>query len=367
MSNGFGIKFQTPTVARAGIRKLSPLLFSLLSLSIIMQCVTLYNSPTRSVESGLYQSLASFSQGVDKAGPIDPPGNQTLVILVGSLRCGEGAWDSLYRNVLDVNNADLMVSTSIETPAIHQNATVFSRAKYVYRKPEHDDWGDALDLIDPEWRAKVLPYYNTKSILLGLIKVNGKVVKGSGALVFYERWFIAQIIRQLGLTKKYDRFILTRSDHSYICPLNLSAMDNSQVWVPDGEDWRGICDRFFVANSSSILPALDMLPALFRNASSYADLLKKSNTNTETYLLRRWQEEDLSIGRFRRNMYVCAVEGDSTRWRQPEGFVSNTGVLVKYGEEYNLSVDTCQLNTTKMDLYLPAQEQKKPPRKKKKQ
>jgi hypothetical protein len=65
-------------------------------------------------------------------------------------------------------------------------------------------------------------------------------------------------------------------------------------------------------------------------------------------LMRRWQEEQLSVGRFQRNMYVCAVGGDSTRWRKPEGFVSNIGVLVKYGDEYDMSVDTCKLNTTKM-------------------
>jgi hypothetical protein len=337
---------------------------SFISLKLMWSSSNGFEAPTASggfigdaPSSGLSKTLASFSQGMNKTGPNKQAGNRTLVILVGGLRCGEIAWDSLYRNVLDVNSADLMVSTSTEIPEIHRNASVFSRAKYVYRKPEYDDWGDALNLIDSKWRDKVLPFYNTESILLGLIKVDGKVIRGSGALVFYERWFIAQKIKELGLTKKYDRFVLTRSDHSYMCPLDLSTMDNSKVWVPEGEDWRGICDRFFVANSSSILPALDMLPALFRNASSYADLLGNSITNTETYLLRRWQEENLSIGRFERNMYVCAVEGDSTRWRKPEGFASNTGVLVKYGDEYNLSVDACRLNTTKMSA--PSQQQKK--------
>jgi len=33
--------------------------------------------------------------------------NQTLVILMGNLRGGEKAWKTLYRRVLDINNADL--------------------------------------------------------------------------------------------------------------------------------------------------------------------------------------------------------------------------------------------------------------------
>ena len=301
--------------------------------------------------------------------------NKTLVILIGSLRCGEIAWQSLYENVLDVNNADLMVSTSDEVPDVYQNASLWSRASYIYQKPEYEyDWGVALDIVDQQccsdkgqpnnrksWHDKIyIPFYHPKNILLGLAKIDdyrddqGKLstqkrkfrikAKGSGALVLYERWFLYQKIKELDLTKKYDRFVVTRSDHSYMCPLDLTKLSPDKLWVPYGEDWRGICDRFLIANSSSILPALDLLPALFQNPQRYKDLLGNRRGNTEMFLKQRWVEQNLQIGRFERNMYLCARDGDTTRWKKPKGLVSNTGVFVKYYDEYNMSLQTCGLD-----------------------
>jgi hypothetical protein len=41
--------------------------------------------------------------------------NKTLVILIGNLRCGEPAWQTLYQNILDVNSADLALMVGDST------------------------------------------------------------------------------------------------------------------------------------------------------------------------------------------------------------------------------------------------------------
>ena len=70
-------------------------------------------------------------------------GNRTIVFLIGNLRCGEPAWESLYKNVLDFNNADLglVVGSSDDK---YNDASLWKRAKYVFREKEYEDWGDAL-------------------------------------------------------------------------------------------------------------------------------------------------------------------------------------------------------------------------------
>jgi hypothetical protein len=71
------------------------------------------------------------------------PGNRTIVFLIGNLRCGEPAWESLYKNVLDYNSADLglVVGSSDDK---YNDASLWKRAKYVFREKEYEDWGDAL-------------------------------------------------------------------------------------------------------------------------------------------------------------------------------------------------------------------------------
>jgi hypothetical protein len=81
----------------------------------------------------LGQSGLRFPQG----------GNRTIVFLIGNLRCGEPAWESLYKNVLDFNSADLGLVVGASDDK-YNDASLWKRAKYIFREKEYDDWGDAL-------------------------------------------------------------------------------------------------------------------------------------------------------------------------------------------------------------------------------
>lgn len=289
--------------------------------------------------------------------------NRTLVIIMGNLRGGETAWRTLYKNVLDVNNADLALmigKVSIPTNSTHvdddndvhnttaasidnsRTSSMYRRAKYVFEFDEYEDWGDAVDLINgTSWRQRVAPMLYRKSSILGGVKLYRW--EGSGAVIFMIRWFLSNTIRQHNLTALYDRFIVTRSDHYYLCPHNLSELEDHYLWLPEGQNNRGVTDRHLVVNKEDLLPALDVLPAVLANPERYRKVLGIVSGNPEKILKQRWQELGLwqRVRRFPRMMFTCAMVGDTTRWKQKSDFLVPEGVHLKYLKEYNASLATC--------------------------
>jgi len=266
--------------------------------------------------------------------------SRTLVIIIGNIRGGEIAWNTLYRNVLEINQADLAlcVGNSAQT----QNSSLYSRAKYVWEFPEFDDWADAIDLIhDSTWRSKIIGKYKSSWGSFGGVKGHA----GSGAIIFMARWFAAQHIQQLNLTDKYDRFVVTRSDHYYACQHDLRQLDDRYMWVPKGEDYSssGITDRHLVCNAGQILPALDIFPPIVKFPDKYVGY-DFNSLSPEQLLKRRWQEDNLWkwVKRFNRPMFTCAAKGDTTRWRAPLNTTVPEGVYLKYLEEYSGAKCNCQ-------------------------
>jgi hypothetical protein len=270
--------------------------------------------------------------------------NKTLVVLLGNLRGGEEAWHSLYRHVLDVNQADLAILTAGLTPPVYRNASLFQRSKYVWNVPHYKDWADAFDLVNgTAWREKLLPIYDKAPDNMVLGPVSGH--PGSGAIIFMLRWFLSQRIKEHGLLKKYDRFIVTRNDHFYVCGHNISTMDEQYMWVPEGQDWGGITDRHLVSSNKHVLQALNILPPILQDPSRYRALLSAQDFNTEQLVLERWRQEGLhletTVRRFGRVMFTCSIPGDALGWRNASQRVLAEGVFSKYPLEYRKSRRTC--------------------------
>ena len=266
--------------------------------------------------------------------------SRTLVIVMGNIRGGELAWQSLYRNVLNVNNADLALMVGDTAPR-YQNASLFQRAEYNWRFQEYEDWADALDLINgTSWRTKLIPLVHPASTILGGVKA--RKFSGSGGVIFMIRWFLAKKIFELDLTSKYDRFIITRSDHYYSCEHDVSELDPNLVWIPDGEDWRGITDRHHILPAKYVLQALNILPPLLASPERYREDVQSIAFNPETLLRRRWDEEGIlpRVRRFPRVLFTCGQDGDMTRWMKL-GTLVEEGVRLKYTEEYYDSHVTC--------------------------
>eukprot|EP00797_Seminavis_robusta_P028849 Sro56_g032630.2 (266) ;mRNA; f:18291-19088 len=253
--------------------------------------------------------------------------------------------------------------------------SLYRRAKYVWEFPEYEEWADALDLIveeegyntttssDNNWRLFLegLPPKEESSGVLGPCLG----YRGSGALIFWIRWFVSKQIKRLNLDKKYKRFVLTRSDHFYLCGHNLDNLMNSNsshnnnnnntVWVPQGEEYGGFTDRHLVAPAEPFLQAIDILPSILQNPKKYLDL---KTTSPEKIIARRWSESGIQAKRFERMMFTVAVQGDATRWqpmvpdktdiavptenhRFRRNRTRSVVLHLKYEQEYEISKQTC--------------------------
>jgi hypothetical protein len=267
-------------------------------------------------------------------------GNKTLVIIMGNIRGGEKAWKTLYEHVLDVNSADLALMIG-ETRPQYQNSSLFGRAAYHWTTPEYDDWGEALDLINgTAWRETVVPLMHPISSILGGVKM--KRFEGSGAVIFMIRWFLSNKIQELNLLEKYDRFIITRSDHYYLCRHDISGLSDEYIWTPKGSDCGGITDRHLIASKEYILRALNVLPVLLARPEKYENILKIRSGNPEKVLWKSWKLQMIRgrHRRFERMMFTCGESGDMTRWKKLGDLVEE-GVRLKYISEYNISHGTC--------------------------
>lgn len=106
--------------------------------------------------------------------------NRTLVVIIGNLRGGERAWETLYGRVLDPSSADLALMIGYVDPS-NRTSSLYSRARYAWTFPEYDDWGDVIDMVDNEtdWRVTHLPLMQSDGFLGGM-----KGRRGSGAGAF---------------------------------------------------------------------------------------------------------------------------------------------------------------------------------------
>jgi hypothetical protein len=266
--------------------------------------------------------------------------NKTLVIIIGNLRGGEKAWKTLYHHVLDVNDADLALLIG---RSLHRTSSLYNRAKYVWEVDEYEDWADAIDLINgTSWRERVPRYLYNESSILGGANLFG--YRGSGAVIFMFRWFLSQKIREHNLTSIYDRFVVTRSDHYYLCHHNLSFLDPQFMWLPKSQNFGGVTDRHLVVNSSLLLPALDILPQFLEHPEDYASFASFKVGNPERLIHFRWKKIGIRelVKRFDRMMFTCAESSDPTRWQTKSDLMVPEGVYLKYTKEYNLSHVTCQ-------------------------
>jgi hypothetical protein len=301
---------------------------------------SLQHDSTASVDALAPRRNAANSLSSTETNHEIPEQNKTLVILMGNLRGGEKAWKTLYEHVLDVNSADLALMIG-ETLPQYQNSSLFGRASYHWTTPEYDDWGEALDLINgTAWRETVVPMMHPNSTILGGVKM--KSFKGSGAVIFMIRWFLSRKIEELQLTEKYDRFIITRSDHYYLCRHAISGLNDEYLWTPKGINWGGITDRHLIVSRKYLLQALNILPVLLQRPEDYIDMLKNPEGNPEKVLRKSWKLQLIKDRhrRFERMMFTCGESGDTTRWKQL-GELVEEGVRLKYASEYRESHATC--------------------------
>eukprot|EP00539_Tryblionella_compressa_P007671 CAMPEP_0178762496 /NCGR_PEP_ID=MMETSP0744-20121128/16569_1 /TAXON_ID=913974 /ORGANISM="Nitzschia punctata, Strain CCMP561" /LENGTH=183 /DNA_ID=CAMNT_0020417169 /DNA_START=6 /DNA_END=557 /DNA_ORIENTATION=- len=162
--------------------------------------------------------------------------------------------------------------------------------------------------------------------------------RGSGGIQGLNHLLMAERLSTLGLVEKYDRFIVARTDQYYTADLVLSLLDPSYIWVPKGEDYGGICDRFFIAGPEDILTALNTHLSAIQNPEKYLSF----KGNIESFIKLRWKEDGIlsKVRRFKRNMFSAAVPEDPTRTGKRKPAFEEDGIAIgfKYEKEYKAAM-----------------------------
>jgi hypothetical protein len=304
---------------------------------------------------GTCVSRAKFG---DREGvPHHLPQPRTLVTVMGSLRGGVLAWNSLIHHLLKPNDADLalLIPQHVQVPFVLRK-----HAKYVWRVPEYGlNWGLALDTILQAqavanisrtssclWQAPFCDWRDNARASPEIVGGTRTARNGSGAIIFYLRWVLKQRILQLRLRETYDRFVVTRSDHVYLCQHDLRSLDLRHIWVPTGEDYGGITDRHIVTSNADIILALSVIDPFVLHPDKYRHL---ADYNPERFIAHRWKELHLwhRVRRFKRIMFTTRTEQDRTRWSRGDTTATVLGYIrLKYPTEYRQSAAACNCDST---------------------
>ena len=176
------------------------------------------------------------------------------------------------------------------------------------------DWG----FEEPDnWREYFEKYYSSKSINFfikgvenGLAGIDG--LKGSGAIIFG----LIDVLYQNHLEKimEYDYIIYTRFDQYYFMPLSHKLDD--RIYIPEGEDYFGVNDRFIVLPQKSANKYFSICKFIEKDYSerTYEFL----NTNSVYYQHIKFLENNFQVIRSSRTMATVATNIDETRWRKAE-------------------------------------------------
>ena len=272
--------------------------------------------------------------------------------VIGSVRGGPSAWDSLFAHVLDPLRADLAILGKQTSP---EQKMLFQRARYVWNDvPEHNNWAEMLDAFaGPPYKWRKYAAKSTKSGLWGPVQLKGKndgrELPGSGAIIFLLRMYLLERLEPI--RHLYNQIMLTRSDHYYVC-LH-PRLSRAQVWVPEGEDYPPnrtqhsfrnsdcITDRHVLFPPSLMTQVLGILPWLLHAKQLHSASRPRENwPNPECALGAYWRASGISgrVSRFQRVMFtVTRPTIDGTRWA-PKGLrkLTNASELGKgYSTKYH--------------------------------
>ena len=276
---------------------------------------------------------------------------KTLVILIGNARGGEIAWKSLQKNVLAPLHADL---ATLFTPQSQSNY-LMNISRYTWTIPEFDDWrtfyqqeSDLHCGTGNNWNA----YCSIGGIFLGGISNCGSNA-GSGGILLAFRWKLHDLLTEHRLWDKYTHFVLTRSDHLYLCPHPI-INDTGFLWMPEGEDYGGIVDRHMVAESSLFARAINLRNEFLCKPQESLKMIENiGEVNIETFLAKFFSSQNLPIRRFPRNMFAIKLQSDPTRWSTGVDDPRTKGAFfVKYPNELNMAEATCGIQLIDQDLRL---------------
>ena len=274
-----------------------------------------------------------------------------LVIILGQTRAHELTFDKFKTNVLDVLNADLALAVGGDDGL---NDPFVKMAKYVWMYPEPANYESAFEFVRNYYasEADFRIAYSLGGIWLGPLNS-----RGSGAINMFYRWFALYNMELHNVLSKYSRYLITRSDQLFLAHHpDLSRLDPKFIWVPWGEDYGGLCDRYMLVSSKHIVPALDVIVPVVTNPEGLVKnlsvlvptptmrLLHNDWPNSEQHLRYHLASHGLwkLVKRFPRPMITVRDANTSTRGSKGK-YSDRLKMFVKYPKELVLADATLRL------------------------
>ena len=223
---------------------------------------------------------------------------KTLVCILGQTRAQDITWKNFNKYLLKSLNADLALCVAEKKSSKNQ---MYKNAKFIWKYKDSKDYSKHFNSAQkiliksknlnekPNWKKLI----KIKHFWLARIKGTSKIKNnkgiysgGTGALLIYNRWFLLQKILKNKLLKKYDRFIITRSD--FVWNIHHPRMENlspEYIWIPNGEKYGGYTDRHAVLSKKNLYDYLNLIePILLKPDELYEIMKSKNNWNLERYI-----------------------------------------------------------------------------------
>ena len=269
--------------------------------------------------------------------------NKTLICIIAETRASKLSWPSIKRFVIDELRADLLLCISVPSNYDFGNP-LWQFAKYRSSIPEFSDWGQAFDeaqILENQAESNLCPNWrqllDIKDQWLGGVKGQGQHTGSAGILIYF-RWVLLQFLKEENLLKRYDRFVITRSDFIWEAPHPPMELLNPQyIWFPDGEGYNGLTDRHVVLSKHNVYQYLNIIgPILAEPERIFSEMKHKKDWNLEQFIqfsLARQQLID-NVKYFPYIMYSAREWGGTTSWSK--GLWSDDlGYYIKYKTEYH--------------------------------
>ena len=160
-------------------------------------------------------------------------------------------------------------------------------------------------------------------------------------------WFLQHNIEENDLLSTYDRIVIVRSDYIYSLPFpKMELLPEENIWIPNGEDNCGICDRSVVLSRSNFNTYVSILENFYIKSNAYYNNIEyRCNWwnfdkwwNMEKILLMHLHENNIYnlVRRYPYIGYAVRAINGTTRWST--GVYSNDlGYFIKYPPEFEQS------------------------------
>ncbi len=330
-------------------------------VSLVAYTESLSQQGTSASKQGNISTLHHFETNASKESNVSTlhhfETNATLVIIFGTPRGGNLAWETMRRHVLHSMNASLAILFPCRNGSVRVSLEDIAEYNWCYNEPS--DWALYYDDIharcpnrnESNWRTnycrKDLQDYEL-SFLGGLYSCLadsnlGRQKRGSGAIAVVMRWLALQKIKEFNLDKKYAHLIFSRADYLYLHPPLHPRILNEPgiVYVPDGEGYGGYCDRYIAGSMQTMIKALGWADEVVCHSARY-----KGVANPEQVLKFVLTRHGIRPVTFGFTMFAVRAPQDPSSWSLgvDNHVMQKFNLKVKYVYELSSSLRNSQVD-----------------------